>query len=109
MYTIKRFYFSLAPHPPPSKRRPKLHRLRVPTLHLALLAFYVQHVLQLVLAHALLKKVRLARERAHFHKVERVGLVPHLVVAQLGQQAVGDVLNVVAHQVWENDTMHPVV
>ena len=44
------------------------------------------------------EKVGLALEGNHLHKVEGVGDVPNLVVAEGDEQAVGDEFNVLAHE-----------
>jgi hypothetical protein len=52
----------------------------------------------LVVTDALLEEVGLARERDVLHEVEGVGGIVDLVVAESQQQAVGDELNVLAHE-----------
>ncbi len=51
-----------------------------------------------VCRHALLKEVVLRFQADAFHEVKGVGCVPALLVAELLEEAVGDVFNVLAHK-----------
>jgi len=57
------------------------------------------HAVLLVLPDPLLEKVGLALQRQHLHPVERVGGLVVLVRAQRDEEAVGDELDVLGHQV----------
>ena len=51
-----------------------------------------------VVGDALLEEVRLALERDHVHEVEGVRHVVHLRVAERDEEAIGDKLDVLAHE-----------
>lgn len=56
------------------------------------------HARLLVVADTLLEEVRLTREGNVLHEVKGVGGIVHLAVAESQEQAVGDELNVLAHE-----------
>ena len=62
------------------------------------LASIAHHASLLVLSHPLLKEVGLPLEGDQFHEVERVGCTVYLLANQLIQQAVGDKLDVLTHE-----------
>ena len=59
----------------------------------------LHHARLLVVAHPLLEEVGLARERDVLHEVEGVGGVEEFAVAECKEQAIGDELDVLVHEV----------
>lgn len=52
-----------------------------------------------IIRNTLLEEIRLALQRDHIHKVERICRIVMLLVTQRDKEAVRDELNVLAHQI----------